>query len=64
MIQKTIDSITINLVVSVKFNDNDKAFIENEIHKYDDNQLTIHFNFVDSIPLTVSGKHRVTICEV
>ncbi|WP_089152973.1 phenylacetate--CoA ligase family protein [Thalassotalea crassostreae] len=64
VIQKTIDSITINLVVSAKFNDNDKTFIENEIHKYDDNQLTIHFNFVNSIPLTVSGKHRVTICEI
>jgi len=38
--------------------------IKDEINKYADNELTLHLNFVDDIPLTVSGKHRVTICEI
>jgi phenylacetate-CoA ligase len=62
--QEKLDELQINMIVNNQFSDQDKNKIAQEINKYAQNELTLNFNFVDNIPLTASGKHRVTICEV
>jgi phenylacetate-CoA ligase len=62
--QSVINELLIQIVPNGKFSENDKANIITEINKYAENELTLNFKIVDEIPLTVSGKHRVTVCEV
>lgn len=62
--QSEISSLQILLVTNKYFTEQNKNDIAQEINKYAENELQLIFNVVDEIPLTVSGKHRVTICEV
>ena len=62
--QSQLDELRILLITNNDFTDDDKNKIAVEINKYAANELTLIFEFVDDIPLTPSGKHRVTICEV
>jgi phenylacetate-CoA ligase len=62
--QSDILSLQISLIINKQFTEQDKIKIVDEINKYANNELQLIFNIVDDIPLTVSGKHRVTICEV
>jgi phenylacetate-CoA ligase len=62
--QSKIDELHIFIIANEKFTKEDQISISAEINKYADNELNLKFELVDSIPLTVSGKHRVTICEV
>jgi len=63
--QTHIESLDISLVINDKFNKiDDLEIIKNEINKYSKNELTLNFHMVDDIPLTSSGKYRVTISEL
>lgn len=62
--QSDILSLQISLIINKQFTEQDKIKIVDEINKYANNELQLVFNVVDDIPLTVSGKHRVTICEI
>ncbi len=62
--QSKINELDIAMIINQKLSADDEQKIKDEINKYADNELTLHLNFVDDIPLTVSGKHRVTICEI
>jgi len=62
--QSKLDALHILMITNDKFTEKDQQQITNEINKYAASELTLHFELVDDIPLTVSGKHRVTICEV
>ncbi len=62
--QSEISSLQISLIINKQFTEQDKVDITEEINKYANNELQLIFNIVDDIPLTVSGKHRVTICEI
>jgi phenylacetate-CoA ligase len=62
--QSKIDEVEIFIIPNALFSENDQASISQEINKYASNELNLKFNLVDDIPLTVSGKHRVTICDV
>jgi phenylacetate-CoA ligase len=62
--QTELSSLQIFIIANENFKDEDKQKITDEINKYASNELVLVFNLVDDIPLTVSGKHRVTICEV
>lgn len=63
--QSHIESLDISLVTNDKFNNcDDVEIIKNEINKYSKNELTLNFHMVDDIPLTSSGKYRVTISEL
>ncbi|MDP5148784.1 phenylacetate--CoA ligase family protein [Rheinheimera baltica] len=62
--QSDIDELIICIVTKNGLADGDKLAICNEINRYAAHELTLTFKFVDDIPLTASGKYRVTICEV
>jgi phenylacetate-CoA ligase len=62
--QSHIDSLDIYLVVNEKFRAEDKQAIILEINKYSKDELEFNFHMVNDIPLTSSGKYRVTISEL
>lgn len=62
--QTQIDAITISIVSKNTLTKADRAAISKEINRYTAGELTLTFNIVDDIPLTASGKYRVTVCEV
>ncbi|TWX71043.1 phenylacetate--CoA ligase family protein [Colwellia demingiae] len=62
--QSKIDEVHIFIIANEKFSKEDQISITAEINKYAANELNLKFELVEDIPLTVSGKHRVTICEV
>lgn len=64
VIQKELTSITIKLVCNKQFTAKNEQSIIDEVNKYSQGSLTIYIVKVDDIPLTKTGKHRVTICEV
>ena len=62
--QSCINSIDISLVINDIFCAEDQHLIIKEINKYSKQMLAINFHVVDDIPLTSSGKYRVTISEL
>ena len=62
--QSKLNELTLFIIANTRFSAEDQAAICAEINKYAKNELQLTFNLVDDIPLTVSGKHRVTICDV
>ena len=62
--QTSLDAVNIKLVCPDGLAPAELDKIKDEIDRYCHGELAIEFEFVDTIPLTQSGKHRVTICEV
>lgn len=62
--QSKLNELNIFIIANKTFSTEDELKISEEINKYANNELALLFQYVDDIPLTVSGKHRVTICEV
>ena len=62
--QTALESITIYIVKNDKFIEQSKVLISEEIEHYSKGELTINFEFVTDIPLTKSGKYRVTVSEL
>jgi phenylacetate-CoA ligase len=64
VIQRDIGEIDIKLVVDDDFEPSDEAFLQSELSKYLGAGLAQRFSYVDEIPLTPSGKRRVTVSEL
>ena len=62
--QTELDKLTILIIEKSTLSEDNKQQIFNEINKYAENELALAIDIVEEIPLTASGKHRVTICEV
>lgn len=62
--QTVIHELLIQIVPNGEFLETDKVKIIDEINNYADGELTLNFKVVNDIPLTASGKHRVTVCEI
>ena len=62
--QTTLDSLDILIIENTPLDILSREKITSEINKYTQGELAINFSIVNEIALTVSGKHRVTICEV
>jgi phenylacetate-CoA ligase len=63
VIQKTAERIFVKVVRKPNFSTNDADFIINGIQKLVGSDININIKFVDSIPLTASGKKRFVISE-
>jgi phenylacetate-CoA ligase len=64
VIQDEIDHLEVKIVKNAAFSDGEYNFIRNEIVKVVGGGMRIDYSFVASIPLTRTGKFRVTISEI
>ena len=64
VVQRSLDSLDIALVRGAEFDASGEAYIRREIAKVLGDSLRVHINFVDTIPLTATGKLRVTVSEL
>ena len=64
VIQKSINRLVIKIVLNEKPSQDRLDFCQNEIRKVFGQDMVVDFEFVDDIPLTLTGKHRVTISEI
>jgi len=64
VVQDQLDEIEVKIVLSENEKSPDFTPIEKIINQYSGGSLHINFNIVDDIPLTPSGKRRVTVCKV
>jgi len=64
VVQTTIEEIEIKIVLTEKEKSPDFTEVEAIINQYSAGSLKIIFEIVNDIPLTPSGKRRVTVCEI
>ena len=66
VIQKSLSSLDINIVVDPEFlaDPGREEILEQEIRKRTGNEMTIHFHYLDSIAKNRNGKFKTVISEV
>ena len=64
IVQKTSDSLLVKIIAINGFSSDRLEFCLAEIVKVVGSSMQVEFKFVDEIPLTKSGKYRVTISEI
>ncbi|WP_114238536.1 phenylacetate--CoA ligase family protein [Dyella sp. C9] len=64
IVQRQLDRLDVRLVRGKAFTDDSLAMIQHEIRKVLGDSIELHCEFVDTIPLTRSGKTRLTISEL
>lgn len=64
VIQQARDKLIIKLILKDKISDERLTFCRQEIQKVASINMDVAFEFVDEIPLTSSGKFRVTVSEI
>jgi phenylacetate-CoA ligase len=64
IVQKELKALHVKLVKNAAFKTADFHFMRNEINKVMGADIVVHFDFVDDIPLTRTGKYRVTVCQM
>lgn len=64
IVQRQLDRLDLLLVRGQAFNDDSLAMIRHEIHKVLGDSIELNCQFVAEIPLTRSGKTRLTISEL
>jgi phenylacetate-CoA ligase len=62
--QTSITQLNIKIVTKGGLSEESVQQITHEINKYSAGELELNFIYVDTIPLTVSGKHRVAMSDV
>ena len=64
VVQRQLDALDVNVVRGEGFDEQAMEQITCELRSKLGEQLTVRIHYVDQIPLTPSGKHRVTISEL
>lgn len=64
LVQRQLDRLELSIVRNSGFDDSSLAYIRREVHKVLGDTVALHCHFVDDIPLTPSGKLRVTVSEL
>lgn len=64
VVQRRLDSFDVLLVRDRDFDESVVERLHNELTRAVGEEVTINFQYADNVPLTPSGKHRVTISEV
>lgn len=64
VVQKTLDKLILRIVAGKEFNDAARRLLMNALHNHLGESLQVDLQLVGEIPLTASGKLRVTISEL
>jgi phenylacetate-CoA ligase len=64
LVQSRLDQLDLSIVRNKDFDDTSLAYIRREVNKVLGDSVALHCHFVDEIPLTPSGKLRVTVSEL
>ena len=64
LVQRELDRLELSIVRNERFDDASIAYIRRETAKVLGESVSLDYHFVDDIPLTHSGKHRVTRSEL
>ncbi|QNK01625.1 phenylacetate--CoA ligase family protein [Dyella telluris] len=64
LVQRELDRLELSIVRNDGFDDASLAYIRRETAKVLGDSVSLHYHFVDDIPLTRSGKRRVTRSEI
>jgi phenylacetate-CoA ligase len=64
LVQRQLDKLDLSIVRGKDFNHDSLAYIHREVTKVLGDSIELDCHFVDDIPLTASGKLRVTISEL
>ena len=64
LVQRRLDRLDLSIVRGEAFDDQSLAYIRHEVAKVLGESAELHCHFVDDIPLTRSGKLRVTVSEL
>jgi phenylacetate-CoA ligase len=64
LVQRRLDRLDLSIVRGAGFDDASLAYIQREVDKVLGDSVQLHCHFVDDIPLTRSGKRRVTVSEL
>lgn len=64
LVQHRLDQLDLSIVRNSGFDDTSLAYIRREVTKVLGDSVKLHCHFVDDIPLTPSGKLRVTVSEL
>ena len=64
LVQKRLDRLELSIVRGPAFDDASLAYIRREVHKVLGDSIELNCQFLDDIPLTPSGKRRVTVSEL
>jgi len=62
--QVKVNELIITLIVDDDYSTAIEDLVSIEINKYTNNEIHLIFNYVNEIPLTLSGKHRFIISEI
>jgi phenylacetate-CoA ligase len=64
LVQRQLDRLDLSIVRGPGFDDASLAYIRREVNKVLGDSIELRCDFVDEIPLTPSGKLRVTVSEL
>ncbi len=64
LVQSQLDRLDLSIVRGTDFNDDSLAYIRREVGKVLGDSIDLQCHFVDDIPLTATGKRRVTVSEL
>ncbi|HKT29386.1 phenylacetate--CoA ligase family protein [Dyella sp.] len=64
LVQRRLDRLDLSIVRGAGFDDASLEYIHHEVDKVLGDSVQLHCHFVDEIPLTRSGKMRVTVSEL
>lgn len=64
VVQKTLQKLILRIVAGKEFNDAARGLLMNALHSHLGSNLEVDLQLVSDIPLTASGKLRVTISEL
>ena len=64
VVQRQLDTLEVVLVRGEGFGDDTVAAVRRELARAMGTEVACNFSYVDSIPLTASGKLRVTVSEL
>ena len=64
VVQKTLEDLQIKMVTTTELSDGSRRRLDREVRRVLGNKINVSYERVDDIPLTSTGKYRVTISRI